>query len=162
MISISINLTPYLAEYLRGKYASGSDNPVMIPDSSDLYHVIWNYMSRRPSGAIQKTGNLTLALPHRREGKDPETYNYLSDRALRCVDKAVRREFNQELHALLLDNDQRGHLFDNIDIVLQFINMYGLESISEEALLKNFYRWRENLRKRKARRERKQSLIGIF
>ena len=119
-------------------------------------------MSRRPSGAIQKPGNLTLALPHRREGKDPETYNYLSDRALRCVDKAVRREFNQELHALLLDNDQRGHLFDNIDIVLQFINMYGLESISEEALLKNFYRWRENLRKRKARRERKQSLIGIF
>lgn len=162
MLSISITLTPYLAEYIRGKYASGTDKPVVIPDSSDLYHVIWNYMSRRPSDVPDVPGNLTLALPNRREGKDPSVFNYLSERAVKCIDKAIRREFNQELHAFLLDNDQRGHLFDNIDIVLQFINMYGLESISEEALLKNFYRWRENLRKRKARRERKQALIGVY
>lgn len=162
MITTSITLTPYLAEYLRGKYASGSDNVVNIPDSSDLYHVIWNYMSRRPSDVAETSGNITIALPCRREGKDPAIYNYLSERAVRCVDKAVRREFNQELHSFLLENDQRGHLFDNIDVVLQFINMYRLESITEDALLKNFYRWRENLRKRKARRERKKGLIGIL
>lgn len=162
MITTSITLTPYLAEYLRGKYASGSDNVVNIPDSSDLYHVIWNYMSRRPSDVAETSGNITIALPCRREGKDPAIYNYLSERAVRCVDKAVRREFNQELHSFLLENDQRGHLFDNIDVVLQFINMYCLESITEDALLKNFYRWRENLRKRKARRERKKGLIGIL
>ena len=118
MITTSITLTPYLAEYLRGKYASGSDNVVNIPDSSDV---------------AETSGNITIALPCRREGKDPAIYNYLSERAVRCVDKAVRREFNQELHSFLLENDQRGHLFDNIDVVLQFINMYRLESITEDA-----------------------------
>ena len=34
----------------------------------------------------------------------------------------------------------------------------SIDSISEDALLKNFYRWRENIRKRKKRREYKKKL----
>ena len=70
MITTTINITPYLAEYLRGKYASGSNDPVNIPDNSDLYHVIWNYMSRRPNNMPHSDGNIVLALPNRREGKN--------------------------------------------------------------------------------------------
>ena len=152
MITTTINITPYLAEYLRGKYASGSNDPINIPDNSDLYHVIWNYMSRRPSNMPHTDG----------EGKNPEVYNYLSARAVTYIELAIRREFNEELHATLLDNDQRGHLFDNNAVVYQFLCTYGIESVSEEALLKNYYRWRENLRKRKARRERKKDMIQVI
>ena len=162
MITTTINITPYLAEYLRGKYASGSNDPINIPDNSDLYHVIWNYMSRRPSNMPHTDGNIVLALPNRREGKNPEVYNYLSARAVTYIELAIRREFNEELHATLLDNDQRGHLFDNNAVVYQFLCTYGIESVSEEALLKNYYRWRENLRKRKARRERKRDMIQVI
>ena len=121
MITTTINITPYLAEYLLGKYASGSNDPINIPDNSDLYHVIWNYMSRRPSNMPHTDGNIVLALPNRREGKNPEVYNYLSARAVTYIELAIRREFNEELHATLLDNDQRGHLFDNNAVVYQFL-----------------------------------------
>lgn len=47
MITTSISITPYLAEYLRGKYNNGADEPFRIPDNTDLYHVIWTLMSRR-------------------------------------------------------------------------------------------------------------------
>ena len=39
MITTSIMITPYLAEYLRGKYNNGADEPIRIPDNTDLYHV---------------------------------------------------------------------------------------------------------------------------
>ena len=49
MITTSIMITPYLAEYLRGKYNNGADEPIRIPDNTDLYHVIWTLMSSSES-----------------------------------------------------------------------------------------------------------------
>ena len=72
MITTSISITPYLAEYLRGKYNNGSDEPFRIPDNTDLYHVIWTLMSRRHQNQSPiDDGNLTIILPERRIGKDP-------------------------------------------------------------------------------------------
>ena len=51
-----------------------------------------------------------------------------------------------------------GHLLKNLDVVHHFLCSYCIDSISEDALLKNFYRWRENIRKRKTRREYKKKL----
>ena len=73
MITTSISITPYLAEYLRGKYNNGADEPFRIPDNTDLYHVIWTLMSRRHQNQSPiDDGNLTIILPERRIGKDPE------------------------------------------------------------------------------------------
>ena len=92
MITTQIEITPYLAEYIYGKYNNGdSDEPVSIPDSEDLYHIIWDYMVKRPVNVspIDK-GNLILKLPSRRIGKDPAVYNYLSARAVHGIELNIR------------------------------------------------------------------------
>jgi hypothetical protein len=159
MITTSITITPYLAEYLRGKYNNGANEPFRIPDNTDLYHVIWSLMARRHQNQSPvDEGNLTLILPERRIGKDPQVYNYLSPRSVKIIENEVRRMFNRELHTAMDENDQNGHELNNIDIVHNFLCAYCIDSITEDALLKNFYRWRDNIRKRKKRREYKKKL----
>lgn len=159
MITTEINITPFLAEYVIGKYNNGALEPVTIPQTTDLYHVIWDLMAKRPAGASPvDRGNLSIILPDRRVGKDPLHYNYIAPAGAKIIENKIRSMFNAELHASLLENDQNGHELDNIDVVHQFICMYCIESISEDALIKNYYRWRENMRKRKARRDYKKRL----
>lgn len=159
MITTSITITPYLAEYLRGKYNNGAVEPFHIPDNTDLYHIVWSFMTRRRKDVSPvDDGNLTFLLPDRRAGKDPAYYNYLSEPAARAIEKEIRRVFNQELHSLMLENDQNGHAYDNIEIVHRFLCSYCIESVTEDALLKNYYRWRDSIRKRKHRREYKRTL----
>lgn len=159
MITTSITIEPYLAEYLRGKYNNGSDEPFHIPDETDLYHSIWTLMVKRQRNQSPvDNGNLTFILPERRIGKDPKVYNYLSPRSVNLIEMEVRRMFNRELHIMMDENDMTGHELTNIDVVHNFLCSYGIESITEDALLKNFYRWRDNIRKRKVRREYKKKL----
>lgn len=159
MITTTISMTPYLAEYMRGKYNNGSEEPFQIPDSDDLYHLLWTLMNKRPVNASPvDEGNLVIALPDRRIGKDPAYYNYLAPRSQKIIEDAVSRLFNLELHQKLDENMQNGHLMDNIDVVHQFMCCYGIDSISEDALLKNYYRWREKVRQRERRREYKRKL----
>ncbi len=162
MITTKITITPYLAEYIIGKYNHCNKGEVRIPDSSDLYHIIWEYMSRRPAEVpVLESGNLEIALPDRRAGKDPAVYNYLSVRAVKGIELHIKNMFNQELHSELMDNDRRGHFLDNIDVVHKFLCTYGIESISEDALLKNYYRYREALRQRKKRKQRRENLFNL-
>ena len=159
MITTSINIEPYLAEYLRGKYNNGSEEAFRIPDNTDLYHTIWTLMAKRQKNQSPvDNGNLAFILPERRIGKDPKVYNFLSPNSVRLIEKEVRRMFNRELHAAMNENDMNGHLLKNLDVVHHFMCSYCIDSISEDALLKNFYRWRENIRKRKTRREYKKRL----
>jgi len=154
MIQTSIQITPYLAEYIRGKLNCFGDEPLQIPDSLDLYHVVWTLMAKRQKNQSPiDTGNLTLALPDRRIGKDPTVYNYLSAHAAKIIDAEIRRMFNHELHSLMKDNETFGHEQSNLDVAYRMLCEYGITSIGADALLKNYYRYRENLRKRARRRE---------
>lgn len=159
MITTSIQIEPYLAEYLRGKYNNGADEPLKIPDNTDLYHIIWTLMAKRQCNQSPvDNGNLTFMLPERRIGKDPKVYNFLSPRSTKIIELEIRRMFNRELHSVMDENDQNGHELNNLDVVHNFLCYYCIDSISEDALLKNFYRWRDNLRKRKKRRDYKKKL----
>ena len=111
MITTSINIEPYLAEYLRGKYNNGSEEAFRIPDNTDLYHTIWTLMAKRQKNQSPvDNGNLAFILPERRIGKDPKVYNFLSPNSVRLIEKEVRRMFNRELHAAMDENDMNGHL----------------------------------------------------
>lgn len=70
MITTSINIEPYLAEYIRGKYNNGCEEAFRIPDNTDLYHTIWTLMAKRQKNQSPvDSGNLTFILPERRIGK---------------------------------------------------------------------------------------------
>lgn len=161
---VAIRIEPYLAEYISAKYESDTTTGgVKIPYSSDLYFCIWELMSRqRINQPDVANGNLRIHLPFRRAGtcspwKDPAYYNYLSALSAKEIESHIRRMFNFELHRVLLENEEFGRQRRNLDVIYDFIRTYQLKSISSDALLKNYYRFRNRLRPKKARHYNKSS-----
>lgn len=158
----TIRIEPYLAEYIIGKYGTEQKNgAIKIPYTSDLYHCVWENMSRQRSNQVEtQDGNLRILLPCRRAGdgvawKDPAYFNYLSAAACREIECQIRRMFNFELHRVLMENEEFGRQRRNLDVIYDFISSYHLKSISSDALLKNYYRFRNRFRPKKIRRYQK-------
>lgn len=161
----TIRIEPYLAEYVIGKYGMEQKNgAVNIPYNTDLYHCIWENMSRqRTNQSVPEDGNLRIQLPCRKPGdgvawKDPAYYNHLSSVASKAIEYQIRRMFNFELHRILLENEEFGRQRRNLDVIYDFIHTYQLKSISSDALLKNYYRFRNRLRPKKTRQYRKTAV----
>ena len=161
----TIRIEPYLAEYVIGKYGMEQKNgAVNIPYNTDLYHCIWENMSRqRINQSVPEDGNLRIQLPCRKPGdgvawKDPAYYNHLSLVASKAIEYQIRRMFNFELHRILLENEEFGRQRRNLDVIYDFIHTYQLKSISSDALLKNYYRFRNRLRPKKTRQYRKTAV----
>ncbi|MCK6143342.1 hypothetical protein [Prevotella intermedia] len=159
----TIKIEAYLAEYIIGKYGvDRKSGTVKIPPTSDLYHCVWENMSRQRSNQPDNTGgNLRILLPCRKGGdgvawKDPAYYNYLSPSAAKEIEKQIRRMFNFELHSVLLENEEFGRQRNNSEVIFEFIRTYRLFSISSDALLKNFYRFRNLLHPKKKRKYNKR------
>ena len=159
MITTKIQVEPYIAEYIIGKYYSPDDGAVHFPPSLDIYVTIYDLMARRPASAGADTGNLCFCLPDRREankkcGKSPENYNYFSEKAVKILEKRMRVMLWAELHDFMDENKHlRGVRF--IDSVFIFMRRYDITSISEDAMLKNYQRWRDSLRRSKKRSYKK-------
>lgn len=157
-----IFIEPYLAEYCRNLYSCGrKDGAVRIPYTSDLYHLVWEQMSKRPDGyQSPAAGNLCILLPTSREcdddsRKNPLYYNYLSDRAVRMIERWLYRAFNFEFHGVMMENEHCGRPMTHLELVRQFIRQHGLKSITEDALIKNFQRYRRHIFPKKVRKYKK-------
>lgn len=141
-----IRITPYLAEYaVRKFHVDERTGAICIPDTSDLYHVVWNGMTKPRRGDIPEEGNLQILLPKRREGKNPAYYNKMSSQSVKAFDHTLRIIFNFEYHHFLLYHDRRGSRKNIIDLVDEFISRYHLVSISSDALIKNWQRYRQRI-----------------
>lgn len=151
MISTFITIKPHLAEYAQMVFAVEGENYIQIPHNHDLYHIIANFMQKRPENCPILDGNLQIALPARSRGKDALTYNYISLRAaeiigdkLECLFWAHAHSFIDDLHHL------HGEQMNNA--AYMFMNKFKIKSISEDAIVKNYYRWRSNVRKKRRKR----------
>lgn len=154
MITTKIQVKPHLAEYLRGKYGAES-GVVRLPDDLDLYHTLWDLLIKRPTNSID-VGNLELVLPDRRVGKSPEAFNYLSERGRTIMERRIEVMLWAELHDYL---DEQKHCYgvEYADGVHVFKSKYVIGAITDDALLKNYYRWRDRVRKKKTKRDYKKS-----
>ena len=149
MITTKISIKPHLAEYAAGKFGN-NESCVSFPDRMDIYHVIWDLTERRPTRCQPDTGNLEIMLPDRRVGKAPETYNYLNAKSQRIIERKLENMFNAELHDFVLEEKQRNGT-PYIESINRFMGRYDIESITEDGLKKNCYRWINKFRKRKKR-----------
>ena len=52
MTTSRIQVEPYVAEYVRGKYFDADINAVRFPPASDVYHLIYDLMARRPGAVV--------------------------------------------------------------------------------------------------------------
>lgn len=150
MVSIKIEIEPYVAEYCKGKFFDEDSGAVRFPPQTDVYVLIWDLLMRRPVNKPVDEGNFIFLLPDRRQGKDPATYNYISGNGRKILEKKLKLMMWAELHEVMDDNKHRRGIFFK-DTVYMFLRRYGIESISEDALLKNYQRWRQEVRRREKR-----------
>jgi len=149
MVTTKIQIKPHLLEYVSAKFGS-ENSPVRFPDQTDLYHIIWDLTIRRPIVCKPDAGNLEIILPDRREGKSPVTYNYLSHRSQKIIERRIENMFYAELHDYVIEQRHRyGVSF--IEAIYRFKCRYGIDAISEDGLKKNCYRWFNRIRTRKKR-----------
>lgn len=156
MITAKIDIEPCVAEYIRAKFYDVEAGAVRFPATSDIYILIYDLLQRRPVGHPVDTGNLEFALPDRRAGKDPQTYNYLSKRAQKILGEKMKVMMWAELHDLMDENKHiKGIQFN--ETAFTFLSSYCIESIGEDALLKNYQRWRYKVRRRAKRAYNRKS-----
>lgn len=148
MVTTKIRLQPHLKEYIIGKYNNFVDGPVHFPDTLDIYHYIHDLTQKRPAGANLEEGNLEIFLPARECGKRPETYNYLSHRAQTIIAKKIDTMFDADLHDFVTTIRHEKGLEYKTAFEL-FLSRYGISSISDEGVKKNYYRWRRKAQKGK-------------
>lgn len=151
MITTKIEVPQHLKEYLIGKFCDLQDSPIHFPDRTDIYHIIYDLLERRPANASVDRGNLEIVLPERSYGKDPRTFNYLGLRSQTILIRKIDRMLWAEVHDFL-DEQKHAYGITYIDGIHNFMTMYGIDSITEDAFKKNYYRWRANLRRKEKKR----------
>lgn len=156
MITTKVQIEPYLAEYLRGKYWDMNLECVRFPPGSDIYVTIYDLISKRPVGIGMDKGNIELAIPDRREaifsgGKSPQQYNYISARAAKILERRIRTMMWAEVHDMMDDN-KHNHGIDYTVSACMFLSRYNISSIQEDGILKHYQRWRNKIRPKRAKR----------
>lgn len=150
MMTVKINVEPYVAEYIMGKFFDHEAGAVRFPSALDIYVLIYDLLQKRPVCCPVDSGNLAFMLPERRQGKDPIYFNYLSLKSQKILNNKMRLMMWAELHDLMDENKHiNGIQFK--ETVHLFMCKYSIESISDDALLKNYQRWRDKLRRKKKR-----------
>lgn len=154
MITTKINIKPHLAEYMYGKYNNCDDeSPINLSEKDDLYHMMWQLMRKRPKNANPvDSGNLWLVLSEKHIGKDPNVYNYIDACCAELIECKIEALFFLELHQRTEENRMDGYPITTQKVVYMFLCEYGIESITEDALIKNDYRWQAKVRRKKKKR----------
>lgn len=146
-MTTKIELPKHLSEYLLGRF--GNNNIVTLPSTCSLYHIIYEILQRRPANCPVDCGNTEIRLPsprhaHKAAGKPIQTYNYISKRGVSILTKAINTMMKVEAHEYF---DENKHVkgIDYIESAYAFLERYGIEHLTAEALLKDYQRWRNKI-----------------
>ena len=157
-----ISVPPHLAEYAKNSFASGrGDGSVVFPSHSTLHHALVDGMRRPLPGEPAATGNLLVVLPWSRladEGpvKNPFYYCRVSHEAACRIAIALRHRFNYEFLTLMMDNELHGRPETHLRLIRRFLRSHGIRSLSEDALVKKFRRYRMLVCPRRVRKYTKK------
>ena len=158
---VLIRVEPYLAQYARLKFDTNpKTGGIMIPSGFDLYHCIWNNMQLRPIrrtiyGGIYREdppdGNLLIHLPNRRGSqgeicKDPRSWNYISPKSARAINRELKRLFDWEFHHYVDFGLQMNAQLTKKELIQRFAQKYRLGIDVEDSLLKNYQRYEQTIR----------------
>lgn len=144
MITTKIKVKDHLREYIIGRYNNFDESPIQFPNQTDIYILIWDLLVKRPVNCQIDQGNLEIVLPERYGSKPPAYYNYLGIRSQKKIERKIEimmwADFREYIEK---ERRKNGSLI--IDVVHQFMSRYGITSISEDALVKSYYRWRKRI-----------------
>ena len=142
MFSFRFDIRPYLAEYCSIKYSWPHRSACKIPPSSELHYLFRDLLTRRPGNAGREQGNIEFILPNSAYGKRTVTCNYLSGRSRQKIEQYIYVMFWAEFHRFC---EYQMHVVGEslLMSVLLFKSKYRIESLSQEAFIKNYQRWRD-------------------
>ena len=157
MYTTTLQVPQYIAEYIQSKYPAETEESrsrnlfdqtiyVRFPDELDVYHLIYDLLRKRPENAAPETGNLHIVLPERNAGKRPETYNYLSAKSQLIISRRLSVMFWTEVHTFV-EREKHKLGINYCDSVEHMLAVYDINSITSDALIKNYYRWRRKIQK---------------
>lgn len=150
MVTTTIVVKPYLAAFMYVYYKDyilKESQIIKLTSKEDLYHVIKNLTVHRPPNVSwRETGNLTIALPDPRNGKNPETYNYLGHDSVLIIEDEIETLLKTELHSRMLKSKFREGITYKKALIL-FMEKYKIEDKHEDALMKAFQRWNKRRKK---------------
>lgn len=162
MVTVTFQIKPYLAAYMYMRYKNHLDVPpdrsssslsaIHLLDTQPIYHFLHQLsIPHPPNASWHETGNITFTLPHPRNGKNPNVYNYIGHNSALIIEKAVEVEMRAELYEFLLENKYcHGIMFKkSMETFVEHYNMVGL--VEEESLMRAFQRWRKMMKEEKNR-----------
>lgn len=155
MMTICVNVEPYLAHYMYARYANCiREGAIKLSHRTNLYHILLELTAPRPQNiSWRDIGNLTFALPVPDIGIDPRTYNYLSGESIRLLSVKINRQMRREMIEYML-NEKFEHGIMYKHSLIRFITDYDMdELVNEDTLMKHFQLWRkkEKLERKKER-----------
>lgn len=155
MIITTIQIKPHLAEFMYGLYNNGDfQSPINLSTLDDLYHLMWQLMKKRPvNKSPVDEGNISFILNPNHAGKNPGSYNYLDKISASIIELKIEALFFLKIHTRIEENRMNGYPVTNIQVISIFMREYCIESISEDALIKNEYRHREKTCRREKKRK---------
>ena len=162
MVTVTFQIKPYLAAYMYTRYKNHLDLPpdcsssalsaIHLLDTHPIYHFLHQLSTPHPPNiSWHETGNITFTLPHPRNGKNPNVYNYIGHDSALIIEKAMEVEMKAELYEFLLDNKYcHGIMFKkSMETFVEHYNM--VELVEEESLIRGFQRWRKMMKEEKNR-----------
>ena len=156
MVTTKIQIKEHLREYIIGRYNNFEENsPVKFPDQLDIYILIWDLLVKRPVSCHIDSGNLEIILPERYGSKPPAYYNYLGVRSQKKIERKIEIMMWADLRNFI---ETHKYIYGSriLDSVHLFMSKYGVVSISEDAVIKNYYRWRNKVREKEKRAYKKK------
>jgi len=106
MITVTIQVKPYLAAYLQSAYAHCTiEGAIRFTKNQNLYSCLLQLTTPRPKGVSWRDqGNITFSLPCPSVGKDPRTYNYLGEEAVKILEQEINYEMRMDYYRFLRRN----------------------------------------------------------
>lgn len=155
MQTTRIFIKDHVAEYASMKYKSEGDR-VKFPVTMDISFLIADLLIKRPANVYRDEGNIEIELPSLRCGKRIETYNYISTRGAAKIADRLEKMMWADFHAFV-DQKKTEEGMAIIDAIHLFMCKYGIDSLSEDAFQKNYYRWRTAVRQYNKRGYKRKS-----
>lgn len=120
MITVTIQVKPYLAAYLQSAYAHCTiEGSIRFTKNQNLYSCLLQLTTPRPKGVSWRDqGNITFSLPCPSVGKDPRTYNYLGEEAVKILEQEINYEMRMDYYRFLRRNKfKNGMMFKGYGVV---------------------------------------------
>ena len=133
MVTATFQIKPYLAAYMYVRYKNHLDVPpdrfssslsaIHLLDTQPIYHFLHQLsIPHPPNASWHEIGNITFTLPHPRNGKNPNVYNYIGHDSALIIKKSIET----------------------------FVAHYNMvELVEEESLMRAFQRWRKMVKEEK-------------